>query len=401
MKKQIKQLVIYFGIILMTIGGILTVHPVVSHAASVEANAAFAIDAQTGQVLYNQNGDQRLAVASMSKLLTVAVIEHEIDSGNLKWSTKVKITKAEAALSTASGYSNVPLKAGKSYTVKQLTQAALIKSGDAATIALSRAEGNNTQQFVQQMGSMAKRIGLSNYKLYNGVGLENADMKSFKLPNTAGSAENEMTARDVAKIAQYLINNYPTILNITKQRTLKWDGQSYQNGNELLPGSTNAPEHLTIDGLKTGTSDKAGQCLVSTGTYQGHRLITVVMHANDRFTQSKNLYSAITNQWHPVKAKQGLTVGVTRGQQRRVRVQTKKAVTVWQPKQQVVKPQLIITGHFKDNQKLKAPLKKNTRVGLLNYPGLFNVNSRPLQFGVYPASEVNRTGFIGWLETFF
>lgn len=385
----------------MTIGGMLTSQPVVSHAASVNANAAFAIDAQTGQVLYNKNGDQRLAVASMSKLLTVAVIEHEIDSGNLKWSTKVKITRAEAALSRASGYSNVPLQEGKSYTVKQLTQAALIKSGDAATIALSRAEGKSTRQFVQQMGSMAKRIGLRNYRLYNGVGLENGDMASFKLSSTPGSAENEMTARDVVKVAQYLINNYPAILNITKQRTLKWDGQSYPNGNELLTGSANAPANLTVDGLKTGTSDKAGQCLVSTGTYQGHRLIAVVMHANDRFSQSKALYGEIINQWNPVQTKPGLTVGVTRGQQKRVRVQTKQAVTVWQPKQRMDHPQLIIADHFKDGQRLKAPLKKNTRVGLLNYPGLLTLNNKPLQFGAYPASEINRTGLIGWLETFF
>lgn len=400
-KKWIKHVVGYFAIILLTMSGLFATTPVVSHADTVEASAAFAIDAHTGQVLYNQNGDQRLAVASMSKLLTVAVIEHEIASGNLKWSTKVKITEQEATLSQASGYSNVPLQAGKSYTVKQLTRASLIKSADAATIALSRAAGKTTPQFVQMMGAMAQRIGLRNYRLYNGVGLENKDMGTFKLPKTAGSAENEMTAKDVAKLAQYLINNYPKILQITKEQTLQWDGQTYPSSNEFLTGNLQLPQGVTIDGLKTGTSDQAGQCFVSTGTYQGHRIITVVMHANDRFAQTQRVYQEILNNWVPQNQHQGLTVGVAHGQQHQVRVQTKKAVTVWQPKQQAVKAQFTIAPHFKAGQQLNAPLKKNTRVGRLRYPGLLTLNGQPLQFGVYPASEVNRTGFLGWLETFF
>lgn len=401
MMKHIKQVLVSFMITLVAVCGIGFNQLPVVHAATVDAHAAFAVDSQTGQVLYNHNGDQRLAVASMSKLLTVAVIENEINSGKLKWSTKVKITPAEAKLSTASGYSNVPLKAGKKYTVKQLTQAALIKSGDAATIALTRAQGRNTQQFVQQMGTMAKRIGLSNYRLYNGVGLENGDMASFKLPKTAGTAENQMTARDVAKVARYLIRNYPALLKITQQRTLRWDGKDYPNSNELLPGNEAAPKKVQVDGLKTGTSDKAGQCLVSTGTYQGHRIITVVMHANNRFSQTKALYEEVFANWQPVTGKQWQTVSVSHGQQKKVQLTTKHAVTVWQPQHQPVKAQFIADAHVKDGQKIKAPLKKNTRVGKLQYRKLTNLNNQPLQFGVYPTNEVKRAGLFGWLDNLF
>ena len=399
MTKHIKHLLVYTFLMIITIGSILS-FPTAGKAA-VEDNAAIAVDAQTGQVLYNQNADKRLAVASMSKMLTVAVIEHEIDAGRLKWSSKVKITPAEAKLSKASGYSNVPLQAGKSYTVKDLTKAALIKSGDAATIALSRAEGKNTQQFVQQMGAEAQRIGLSNYRLYNGVGLENKDMASFKLPKTAGAAENEMTARDVAKVAKYLVNNYPAILQITGQRTLKWDGKSYQNGNELLAGNPQAPQKIKVDGLKTGTSDKAGQCLASTGTYRGHRIITVVMHAQDRFTQTKDVYREVFTKWTPTDSQQGIKVKVEHGQKQNATIQTKKAVTVWQPKGQAVAPQLVVNKHYRGQQGLKAPLKKNNSVGKISFHGLTNINGQSLQFGGYPAEEVNRTGILGCLATFF
>ncbi len=400
--KKVNKFVLYLGLIILMIGSVLTSRPLVSHAATtVNANAAFAIDAQTGQVLYNKNGDQRLAVASMSKLLTVAVIEHEIDRGNLKWSTKVKITAAEAKLSTASGYSNVPLKAGHSYTVKQLTEAALIKSGDAATIALTRAEGKSTKQFVSQMNAMAKRIGLTNYRFYNGIGLENKDMASFKLANTAGSAENQMTARDVAKLAQYLIKNYPDLLNITKQKTLKWSGQTYQNLNELLPGNANATKKITVDGLKTGTSDKAGQCLVSTGTYHGHRLIVVVMHADNRFTQSKVIYSAVFSQWQPTSAKLSKTVKVSRGRVKTVRVQTKQKVTVWQPRSKKASAQWIANRKYRDGTQLKAPFKANTQVGKLRFNQLKKVNGHVLEFGVYSTRDVHRRGLFGWLASLF
>lgn len=385
---------------MMTVCGVATSSFMNAHAAAnVNAQAAIAIDAKSGQVLYSKNADSRMAVASMSKLLTVAVIEHEIDNGQLKWSTPVKITPAEAKLSTASGYSNVPLKSGKKYTVKQLTKAALIKSGDAATIALSRANGQNTKQFVQEMGTVAKRIGLKNYRLYNGVGLTNADMASFKLAHTPATAENQMTARDVAQLARYLLANYPELLNITKQKTLQWDGQTYQNGNELLPGNAQAPKKVTVDGLKTGTSDKAGQCLASTGTYQGHRIITVVMHASgDRFTQTKALYEQVFSNWRAQSGRQGLTVAVDHGRQQKVRVQTHRRVTIWQPTKQTVTPKFVASAHYQGKKGLKAPLDHTKRVGKLTYNGLTNLHGKALQIGVYPTTDVKRSGFFSWIK---
>lgn len=400
MIKQIKHLLTY-GLLVLLSACSLICYPATGRAAT-DNNAEMVIDAQTGQVLYSKNADRRLAVASMSKLLTVAVIEHEIDAGHLKWSTKVKVTPAEAQLSTKSGYSNVPLQAGKSYTVKELTEAALIKSGDAATIALCRAQGQSTQKFVQQMGAAAKRIGLANYRFYNGVGLENQDMGSFKLPNTPGEAENEMTARDVAKLSQYLIQHYPDLLKITSQPTLKWDGKVYENSNELLPGKPAAPKHLTIDGLKTGTSDKAGQCLASTGTYQGHRIITVVMHANDRFAETKKIDQQVFEHWTSASQPEKMTVSVAHGQKKRVAVQAKQAMVVWQPQRHQVQPKLQVDKKYRSgNYLVKAPLKRNQRIGEFTYHQLTGLDGQPLQISAYPMENIRRSGLLGWLEAIF
>lgn len=400
MKQRIKRFWYSLLVVVMTICGVTAGTVSQTHAAAnVNATSAIAIDAKTGQVLYSKNADTRLAVASMSKLLTVAVIEHDIENGNLKWSTKVKITPAEAKLSTASGYSNVPLKSGKRYTVKQLTQAALIKSGDAATIALSRAKGQSTKSFVKDMNTTAKRIGLRNFRFYNGTGLSNQDMASFKLAHTAGNAENQMTAKDVAQLSRYLLNNYPSLLKITRQGQLKWDGQTYQNLNELLPGKAQAPQKVRVDGLKTGTSDKAGQCLASTGKYQGHRIITVVMHANgDRFTQTKALYEQVFSNWHAQSGYQGMAVTVDHGRQAKVRVQTHQKVTIWQPAQRSVKPQLLINTHYQSKRGLKAPLDHTKSIGQLSFRGLTNLRGKTLKMRVYPTTDVKRRGLFGWLK---
>lgn len=94
----------------------------------IYAKAAIAVDAQTGQILYQKNAHQPRAIASISKLMTVYIVHHEIKQHRLAWGDKVKITSALASLSTASGLTNVPLKAGRSYTVRELVNATLVAS---------------------------------------------------------------------------------------------------------------------------------------------------------------------------------------------------------------------------------------------------------------------------------
>lgn len=107
----------------------------------IDASAAIMADASTGQIIYEQNPNKAMPIASITKLLTVLVIEDEIQQKQLSWDTQVKITPEIAAISNDHAYSTIGLKAGQSYSVRTLINAALVKSADGATVALATATG--------------------------------------------------------------------------------------------------------------------------------------------------------------------------------------------------------------------------------------------------------------------
>ncbi|MEK1300539.1 D-alanyl-D-alanine carboxypeptidase [Limosilactobacillus fermentum] len=416
MNKQVKRWLYRTGVFLASLtmtAGSLTAVPAAVHADTttsstssssstnsttdytVNAKAAIAIDATTGQVLYAKNANTKLAIASISKIITVGVIEQEIKAGKLSWNTKVKVTKEEAKLSENTEYSNITLTAGKSYTVKELTEAAMIKSADAAAITLSRATGDSTASFVKKMQAFVKKAGVTDAKLYNQVGLTNSQMGSYGLKGVAKNAENEMTATDVAKIAQYLIKNYPSLLNITKLTSTTIDGTTVTTINKMLAGQSDAPTQVKIDGLKTGTSDKAGACFVSTGTYQGHRIITVVLHAtgggDERFTQTANLYRLIANEYTAYTVQPRMAATVPNGKVTTTTLTTQGKITLWKKDGTLLSPSLAINSKAADkNGKLTAPVKKGQVVGELTYAGLTGLDGNKLTVDVVPTTNVDK-----------
>lgn len=109
-----------------------------AHAsAKVDSRAAIMVDASTGQIIYEQNANQALPIASITKLLTVAVIHDELQQHVITSTTKVKVTPEIAAISNNPAYSSIGLLAGQSYPVIELLNAALVKSADGATAAPS------------------------------------------------------------------------------------------------------------------------------------------------------------------------------------------------------------------------------------------------------------------------
>lgn len=380
----------------------------VKAAAPIDASAAIMVDASTGQVLYEQNAHKKLPVASLSKLLTAIVVEDEVKQKQTTGNSKVKINSDIAALENDTSYSRIGLQEGESYTVRELLNAALVKSADGATLALSTAAGDSLDEFTMKMQQKAQQIGMKNYTLVNPVGLTNGELKNLKSGNYSDNAENEMSASDVAILSRYLVNHYPQLLQVTSQKSVnfylakkKWRVEN--NLNKMLPGGQYTVPGVTIDGLKTGTSKKAGACFVSTGTYRGHRIITVVLHANGqnhdaRFVQTQQLYAMLkadhlqTLTLPQSVCQQKIADGVNR------QLTAKPAkVKVWETNRishytvaVKLRPQLL-----KRENVFKAPIKRGQRIGELEIftPQISTLNGEPLHYQLYSSSNQPRGSF--------
>lgn len=363
-------------------------------AFQMDARAAYAIDAESGQVLYQKNATKRYPIASVIKILTLGVILQDIRNHHLKWDQKIKITPAVAKMADDWHFSNVPLMNGEEYTVRQLVDSMMLVSADGSTEALALADAGNTEAFNKKMMAFAKKAGVTDIKIYNMIGLPNGDLGKHKLKGVDKDAENLLSAKDVALISKYLVENYPETLDITKQKFANFDvtkDQQYlmTNVNALLPQNGFAPKDGEIDGLKTGNTDRAGKCIVSTGTFAGRRIILVALHTkgewNDQSKMQQDFYNKLVDEYQPVEIKKVsdlsaklTSVKVKNGKNKnKANIKLTKKTTVWLPKNmklQATKPTLRVQGD--DQKQLTAPIKKNQQVGSieLHIPGLPDFN---------------------------
>lgn len=368
------------------------------------------IDASTGQVIYEQNVDKQLPVASISKLLTVAVVHDELQQKIIRDDTRVLVTPEIAAISNDPAYSSIGLAAGHSYPVIELLNAAMVKSADGATLALATAAGNSPDEFVLAMDKKAKEIGLQKANIVNPTGLTNSEMKSFQSAAAPANAENTMSARDVAVLTRYLLRTYPALLQVSAQKKAnflitKGNVKVIANLNKMLPGGRYTVPGVTITGLKTGTSVNAGACFVSTGDYCGHQIITVVLHANgsspdDRFVQTQRLYAMLKHYYRleritlPPDIRD---VAVSNGAKRIIATRP-ATLTVWRTGRlhsytlaQELSPRLV-----DENGKLRAPVRRHQRVGTIRLtgPGLRSVTGSSLTYPVESEETVPRGNLV-------
>ncbi len=363
-------------------------------AFQMDARAAYAIDAESGQVLYQKNATKRYPIASVIKILTLGVILQDIRNHHLKWDQKIKITPAVAKMADDWHFSNVPLMNGEEYTVRQLVDSMMLVSADGSTEALALADAGSTAAFNKKMMAFAKKAGVTDIKIYNMIGLPNGDLGKHKLKGVDKDAENLLSAKDVALISKYLVETYPETLDITKQKFANFDvtkDQQYlmTNVNALLPQNGFAPKDGEIDGLKTGNTDRAGKCIVSTGTFAGRRIILVALHTkgewNDQSKMQQDFYNKLIDEYQPVEIKKVsdlsaklTSVKVKNGKNKnKANIKLTKKTTVWLPKNmklQATKPTLRVQGD--DQKQLTAPVKKNQQVGSikLHIPGLPDFN---------------------------
>lgn len=222
---------------------------------TVYGESAIVIDARTGGVLYAKNADQPRAVASTQKIVTCLTV---MDAGSLN--DPVTIQASDGACEPTKLY----LKAGENYTRGQLLKALMVKSGNDVGRALARDVGGSQQGFASMMNRKARELGMRQSHFINPHGLTEPGQYS--------------TARDIAIAARVAYRN-PVIRGWTNTENYVFE---YDNGRRKALKNTNKLLRRVpyCDGMKTGTTNASGRCLVSTGTLNGRSAICVVLKSN-------------------------------------------------------------------------------------------------------------------------
>lgn len=354
----------------------------------VNADSAIIVDGETGKVLYQQNADSLLGIASMSKMMTEYILLDAIKHGKVKWDQQYSVSELAYKISQNRNLSNVPLRRDGKYTVKELYQAMAIYSANAATIALAEVIAGSETNFVKMMNDKAKQLGLKNYKFVNSTGLNNSDYFGEQPAGTRADEENVMSAYSVAQLAFRLIHDFPDVLKTASIPTKKFregtdDEIKMDNWNWMLP--TLIYGYQGMDGLKTGTTDFAGACFTGTAMRDGKRFITVVQNAKDangatsdkkaRFEETRKMMDYAFSNFSKeeivpshFQVKGHKTLPVIKGKEDSVKIYSKSAIDmmVLNGEKQNYQPELVLDKN-KINKKgeLTAPIKKGETIGYL------------------------------------
>lgn len=238
-----------------------------------KAAQAILIDAKSGAILYEKDADTAIPPASMSKLVTQAVVFDALKAGRLKLDQEFIVsTDAWKRGGGAAGGSTMYAEVNSRIKVDDLIHAAIIQSANDACIVLAEGMSGSEQAFTQRMASKAKELGLNHSSFANATGLPD--------PN------HKMSVRDLSVVARYIITKYPEYYKIYGQPEFLWNKINQQNRNPLLK------EYPGADGMKTGYTKEAGYGLVGSALRDGRRLIMVVVglpSINDRKAEAQKL----------------------------------------------------------------------------------------------------------------
>jgi len=247
--------------------------PAFVQPGAMSATTAFAVDVDSQAVLFKKDADVRVHIASITKLMTAALVLDENNPDDI-------VTVSQNAASTPG--SRMGLSAGEQISIAQLLHGLLIESGNDAAVALAEYNAGSTAQFVEKMNSKAKELGLNNTRYVNPTGLDSESAYS--------------SARDVALLASHLVED-PNIQAIVKLKEVELTSQSGQV--HKLKSTNVLLGELGIKGLKTGTTTLAGECLVSFAkSPSGHDIVTVVLGSKNRFSDTRTLVEWIYNAYH-------------------------------------------------------------------------------------------------------
>ncbi len=221
-------------------------------APEITAKSAILVDANTGKVLFSKNDTTQRAVASTQKLLTALIVA---EAGDLDKRVEIEPTDTNCEPT------KIYVKPGQSYTRLQLLNALLVKSGNDVARTLARDNAGSVSAFADKMTQRVRNLGGTN--------------SNFENPNGLPAKGQYSTARDMARVARMAYRN-PTLREIMRTKNYNF---RFSSGNVVPLRNTNRVlrTYSFCNGMKTGYTDLAGHCLISSGSYNGRDVIAVVL----------------------------------------------------------------------------------------------------------------------------
>ena len=347
-------------------------------APQLTANNAVLTEMSSGKILFEKNADQRVSIASVTKIMTVLLAMEAIERGELKYDDIITASEYAASM----GGSQIFLEAGEEMSVRDIIKAVMVASGNDAAIALAEHIGGTYEKFIEMMNARAKKMGLENTHFMNANGL-NDDPKN-----------HYSTAKDVARMSAELMKHKDiTDFTLIWMDTLRNGEFNLANTNKLVR------TYKGITGLKTGYTTGALNCLTATAERNGMGLCAVVLGVPDtdaRFSECASLldYGYDNFKINGVLEKDSVEgkAKVKRGKVREVNAVLKDTLTVVTSKKSKAPDKKIEL-----NEKVTAPIKKGDVLGSISYIE----NGEILCTGELVAEkDVERIGFFGVLASF-
>ena len=340
------------------------------------AKQAILMDAGSGAVLYQHNADELAPPASMSKLMTLAVVFRALKNGEVKLEDEVLMSeRAWRTGGAPSGTSAMMVPVNTRETLEEMLQGIAVQSGNDACIALAEHVAGSEDAFAQRMTEEARRIGLSKSTFRNATGLHHP--------------EHLMTARELALLARHIITEYPDRYAVFAQKDFQYRKHRFVNRNPLLN------QVAGVDGLKTGYVKEAGYGMVGSAVQDGRRLIVVVnglANADDRKEEARKLLEWGFKSFAEFKLfDAGEVVGYARvwgGNSMYVPLAGTSALEVLLPRapaNQKLRAEIVYNGP------LKAPISKGDPVAMLR---VTSSSSAASELPLYAAEDVPQAGLM-------
>ena len=374
---MIKKLFYIFLFVPFCIDGLA--QSMVPKAPKLNLESYILLEASTNTVIAEFNSDNQISPASMTKVMTGYVIADQIASGAISLDDKVLIS--EKAWKT--GGSKMFIEAGKRISVRDLLSGIVIQSGNDATVAMAEYVAGSEEGFVDFMNAYALELGLSNTLFQNAVGWTD--------PNHFSSA------KDLANITKEMINNFPDHYATYKEKEFTYSGIRQLNRNKLLWRDD------TVDGVKTGHTESAGYCLISSAKRNDMRLIAVVAGSpseNERLTASQRLleygFRFYATQKLISKDDEVTFAKVWGGKMDKVALGAKKDILLTLPRADF--KNLKANYNFQNN--IQAPISEGDEIGMIEF---FSNDQLVLSTPLVAKESVEAKGFFGriWARIIF